>query len=554
MLKSMLAIMLLVSVVLLTNNCGNRSKKVESKDTTKTVNMTEMQKKVSEYVKVKLTSDLKSLTDKEKKLLPLLFDAAQLMDDIYWEETIGNKEEFLASNKDEDTKKFALINYGPWDRLDGNKPFIASYGEKPKGANFYPKDITKEEFEKLKDKEKNSEYTVLRRDEKGALKVIPYHIAFKEKIDKAASLLKQAAEIADDPGLKKYLSLRAEALLTDKYYDSDIAWMDMKKSNVDFVIGPIENYEDALNGIKATHEAFILIKDNEWSAKLAKYTAMLPQMQKELPVDAKYKKEIPGTDSDINAYDVIYYAGDCNTGGKTIAINLPNDEKIQLKKGTRKLQLKNAMRAKFDNILVPISNLVIAENQRKYIKFNAFFQNTMFHEVAHGMGIKNTVNGKGTVRKALKETFSSVEEGKADVLGLYLVTKLYENGELTDGEVMDNYVTFIAGIIRSVRFGAADAHGKANMKAFNFMQDNGAFTFNNNGTYTVNFDKMKVAVVKLVNDIISIQGEGNYELAKKNIEENGKIREQLQNDLKKIKEANIPVDIIFDQGKQNFQF
>jgi hypothetical protein len=549
MVKRFLISIFLVIVVFFLNNCGNRVKKTETKDTTKTVNMTEMQKKVAEYVKVKITSDLKSLTDKEKKLLPLLFDAAQLMDDIYWEETLGNKDEFLASIKDEDTKKFALINYGPWDRLDGNKPFISSFGEKPKGANFYPKDMTKEEFEKMKVKEKNSEYTILRRDEKGALKVIPYHIAFKEKIEKASSLLKQVSEIADDPGMKKYLKLRAEALITDKYYDSDIAWMDMRKSNIDFVIGPIENYEDALNGIKAAHESFILIKDNEWSAKLAKYTAMLPKLQKELPVEAKYKKEMPGTDSDINAYDVIYYAGDCNSGGKTIAINLPNDEKIQLKKGTRKLQLKNSMKAKFDNILVPISNLVITENQRKYIKFGAFFENTMFHEVAHGMGIKNTINGKGTVRYALKETYSSVEEGKADILGLYIVTKLYEMCELNDGDVMDNYVTFLAGIIRSVRFGASEAHGKANMKTFNFLQDNAAFARNYDGTYVIDFDAMKVAVIKLVKDIISIQGDGNYDQAKKDIEQYGVIREQLQKDLDRIKAAKIPVDIIFDQGK-----
>ena len=547
--KRILAIMLLAGVVLLTNNCGNRTKKTEAKDTTKTVNMTEMQKKVAEYVNIKLTSDMKKLTAKEKQLLPLLFDAAQQMDDIYWEETLGNKDEFFASIKDEDAKEFAKINYGPWDRLNGNKSFISTYGEKPKGANFYPKDMTKDEFDKLKDKDKNSEYTLIRRDEKGALKVIPYHVAFKEKIGKAASLLKQASEIADDPGLKKYLKLRAEALLTDKYYDSDIAWMEMTKSNIDFVIGPIENYEDALNGVKASHESFILIKDNDWSAKLLKFTAMLPQLQKELPVEDKYKKEMPGTDSDINAYDVIYYAGDCNSGGKTIAINLPNDEKIQLKKGTRKLQLKNTMKAKFDNILVPISNIVISEKQRKHIKFNAFFENTMFHEVAHGMGIKNTINAKGTVRKSLKETFSTVEEAKADILGLYLVTKLYEKGELKEGEVMDNYVTFIAGIIRSVRFGAAEAHGKANMEAFNFLQENGSFSKGSDGTYTINFDKMKVAVVKLVNDIIKIQGEGNYEQAKKNIEQNGVIKDELKKDLEKIKAANIPVDVIFEQGK-----
>ncbi len=549
MIKQIIVILMMIALVVLINRCGNKSKKVESKDSTNVKTLTEMQMKVGKYVSVKLTSDISSLTANEKKLLPLLFDAAKLMDDIHWIEALGNKDEFLASIKDEDTKKFAMINYGPWDRLDGNKPFIDGYGEKPKGANFYPKDITKEEFEKLKDKEKNSQYTILQRDEKGALKVIPYYVAYKEQVEKAASLIKEAAEIADEPGFKKYLKLRAEALLTDKYYESDVAWMDMKKSKIDFIVGPIENYEDALNGVKAAHESFILIKDNDWSAKLAKFTAMLPQLQKELPVENKLKKEIPGTESDMNVYDAIYYAGDCNSGSKTIAINLPNDEKIQLKKGTRKLQLKNTMKAKFDKILVPIADILINENQRKYIKFNAFFENVMFHEVAHGMGIKNTINGKGVVRTALKEMYSSVEEGKADILGLYLVTKLYEKGELKEGEVMDNYVTFIAGTFRSVRFGAASAHGKANMECFNFMQDNGAFTRNADGTYIVNFEKMKLAVVKLVQDIMTLQGNGDFELAKKNLEQNGIIKDQLKEDLKLIEKANIPVDVVFEQGK-----
>lgn len=554
MVKQVLGAMLLVSLAVLTNNCVNKTKPTETNDSTKTGNMTEMQKKVAEYAQVKLTSDLKSLTASEKKILPLLFEAAQLMDDIYWEQTLGNKEQFLASIKDEDVKQFAMINYGPWDRLDGNKPFVEGYGEKPKGANFYAKDMTKEDFAKIKDKEKDSQYSIITKDDKGAYKVIPYHIAFKEKVEKAADLLKQASEISEDAGMKKYLKLRAEALLTDKYYESDLAWMDMKKSNIDFVVGPIENYEDGLNGLKAAHESFILIKDNDWSSKLTKFTAMLPEFQKGLPVDAKYKKELPGTDSDMNVYDAIFYAGDCNSGSKTIAINLPNDEKIQLKKGTRKLQLKNSMKAKFDNILIPISNILISESQRKYIKFNAFFENVMFHEVAHGMGIKNTINKKGSVKNALKEMYSAVEEGKADIMGLYLVTKLYEKGELKEGEVMDNYVTFIAGTFRSVRFGAASAHGKANMECFNFMLDNGAFTRNADGTYTVNFDKMKLAVVKLVQDIISLQGDGNYELAKKNLEQNGIIKDQLKADLKRIEDASIPVDIIFEQGKQNFNF
>ena len=407
-----------------------------------------------------LTSDISHLSPKEKQVLSILFDVADIMDGLYWEQAMGPKDAFLARIKDETTRKFANINYGPWDRLDGNKSFIAEVGPKPEGANFYPVDMTKAEFESFNDPNKKSLYTLIRRNADGTLRSVWYHQAYETQLKKASDLMKQAAALAEDAGLKKYLELRADALMTSQYQPSDFAWMEMRSSNIDFVVGPIENYEDALFGYKAAFESYILIKDPVWSARLVKYAAMLPDLQRGLPVKEEYKKEIPGSDADLNAYDVIYYAGDCNAGSKTIAINLPNDEEVQLKKGSRKLQLKNAMKAKFDKIMVPIADLLIDPAQRKNVTFNAFFENTMFHEVAHAMGVKNTINGNGPARTALKEMYSSIEEGKADIMGLYLVTKLYEMGELTEGTVMDNYVTFFAGTFRSVRFGAASAHGK----------------------------------------------------------------------------------------------
>jgi hypothetical protein len=283
---------------------------------------------------------------------------------------------------------------------------------------------------------------------------------------------------------------------------------------------------------------------------LSKYATFLPQLQTELPVPSEYKAEVPGSDADLNAYDVVYYAGDCNMAGKTIAINLPNDEEVQLKKGTRKLQLKNAMRAKFENILVPIANMLIAEDQKKHITFDAFFSNTMFHEVSHGMGVKNTINGSGTVRHALKEQYSAIEESKADILGLYLVTKLHEMGEFTDTDLMDNYVTFMAGIFRSVRFGAASAHGKANMIRFNFFKEREAFTKNADGTYSIDMEKMKAASEELTRFILKIQGDGDYEFAKKTVDEQGVIPGDLQADLDKLAQAGIPVDIVFEQGPE----
>ncbi|WP_196138496.1 Zn-dependent hydrolase [Aliikangiella sp. G2MR2-5] len=502
------------------------------------------------YETVKLTSDLSHLSDNQKAMLSKLIDASKIMDDLFWKQSFGDKKAFLSAIDDPKARKFADINYGPWDRLDGDKPFLASFEEKPLGAQFYPSDMTKQEFESLELQGKAGLYSVIKRKQQGELYIVPFHQEYKAELQEAARLLIEASELAVNKEFANYLKMRADALITDNFQPSDFAWMDMKTNPVDLVIGPIETYEDLLFGYRASYEAYVLIKDLAWSEKLAKYAAFLPELQKGLPVEAKYKQETPGTDSDLNAYDVIYYAGHSNAGSKTIAINLPNDEEVQLKKGTRRLQLKNAMKAKFDKILVPISKQLIAEEQQQFITFDAFFGNTMFHEVAHGLGIKNTINDKGAVRTALKETASALEEGKADILGLYMVKSLFEKGEITEGKLMDNYVTFLAGIFRSVRFGASSAHGKANMVRFNFFKEKGAFKVDPaTGRYSVDFEKMTVAMNDLTNLLLTLQGNGDYEGAKKLLETKGVITADLQAELDKLTEANIPVDIIFEQGK-----
>ncbi len=502
------------------------------------------------YARVELKSDLSRFSDNDRKMMAYLCDAADIMNDLFWQQAFtGNKDQLLSAIQDDTLRKFAEINYGPWDRLDGNKPFINGYVQKPLGANFYPGEMTTEEFEALKDPDKTSLYTMIRRDDKGKLQVIWYHDFFKNEIEKAASLLEQAAALATDAGFKEYLTKRARALRTDDYFESDLAWMDAKTSEIDFVIGPIENYEDAMFGYKAAYESFLLIKDPEWSAKLAKFSSLLPDLQRGLPVDEKYKAEMPGTDSDLNVYDVILYRGDCNAGSKTIAINLPNDERVHIQKGTRKLQLKNAMKAKFDKILMPISEIVMTPQQQEMVDFNSFFENVTFHEVAHGLGVKNTINGQGTVRSALMETYSTIEEAKADIMGLYIVDQLHKQGEMGDADVDRNYITFFAGIFRSVRFGAASAHGKANMLCFNWMKDNGAFTRSDKGVYTVDVEKMKEATVSLMAQILKYQAEGDYEAVKEWIDTKSVISPELQQDLDRIAAADIAKDIYFVQGK-----
>ncbi len=499
------------------------------------------------YATFALEADINHLSDRQKQMLPLLIEASKIMDELFWRQAYGSKEELLGRIKDPKARRFAEINYGPWDRLDGDKPMFNETQAKPLGAQFYPADMTKEEFEAAELPGKVGLYSFIRRDG-DELKIVPFHQEYASELREAADLLRKASTLADDPQFATYLTMRAEALVTDDYQPSDMAWMDMKDNAIDVVIGAIETYEDLLFGYRASYESYVLIKDLSWSERLSRYASFLPELQEGLPVPDAYKQETPGRDSDLNAYDAIYYAGHSNAGSKTIAINLPNDEEVQLAKGTRRLQLKNAMRAKFDKILVPISGELIVPDQRKHITFDAFFSNTMFHEVAHGLGIKNTLDGSQAVRVALKELASPTEEGKADVLGLYMVTKLFEKGEIPDGELMDNYVTFLASIFRSIRFGASSAHGKANMVRFNFFEEMGAFSRNADGQYRVDFDKMQAAMNALSRKILMLQGDGDYEGTKALIEGSGNITTTLQNDLDRLSAAGIPVDIVFDQG------
>lgn len=507
------------------------------------------QQHLADYAMVKLGADLSAFNAKQKKMIALLVEAADSMNAIYWQQSWGDKSALLRKISDPHTREFAEINYGPWDRLNNDRPFVDDIGARPAGAQFYPADMTKAEFDGSALKDKTSLYTLLRRDAQGQLITVPYHEAYKVELEKTAGLLRDAAKLAKDAGFKKYLTLRAAALLNDDYQSSDFAWMAMKKNPVDIVIGPIETYEDQLYGYKASYESYVLIKDQAWSAKLARFAKYLPELQRGLPVADRYKAEKPGSDADLNAYFAIYYGGDANVGAKTIAINLPNDEQVQLQKGTRRLQLENVMQAKFDQIMLPIAHELIADDQQNNLTFNAFFQNTMFHEVAHGLGIKNTLDGKSTVRKALKDQASSFEEGKADILGLYMVTKLADKGELDKSMLMNNYVTFLAGILRSVRFGASDAHARANMVRFNFFKQQGAFHRDEkNGRYRVDFDKMTVAMNALSAKLLTIQGDGDYAAAKQLTEQMGAVDAELAGDLHRLDQAHIPVDIRFTQG------
>jgi len=509
----------------------------------------EIERKLAQYTSVRLAPDISHLSETQRKMLPLLFEAADAMDRVFWLQAYGDRAKLMAGIEDPAARRYAEINYGPWDRLEENAPFLQGFGPRPLGARFYPPDVTAEEIEQAAKRKPEllSLYTVVRRS--GAeLEAIPYHEMWKDDFALAADRLRQAAALSENASLRRYLEARAEALLSDDYRASDLAWMDVKDNDLDVVIGPIETYEDLLLGYKAATTAYVLLRDREWSERLQRYAEALPELQRGLPVPDEYKAETPGSDADLGAYDTLYVTGDGNAAVKSLAFNLPNDEEVQLEKGTRRVQLKSAMRAKFDEIMVPIAGVLIAEEQRSHVTFDAFFANGMFHEVAHGLGIKNTLSGKGTVREALKDHASALEEGKADVLGLYMVQALQKRGELGEVDLDDHYVTFLASIFRAIRFGSTSAHGIANLIRYNFFQEQGAFARDASGQYRVDSERFPAAVAALSDRLLRLQGDGDYGAVADFVARYGVRTPQLENDLARVAEADIPVDIVFEQG------
>ena len=506
--------------------------------------------RLNKYADFILTADLNNLSNSQKKMISLLIDASKIMDDLYWRQSYGdNYKTWLELIDDADIRRIAELNYGPWDRLEDNKPFMESVGARPLGANFYPTDMTKEELERAYLPGKNSHYSLIRRNEEGMLKLIPYHVAYNNELKVAAKLLYDAAEHSDSKDFGNFLKLRAAALISDEYQVSDMFWTDVQGNDIDIVIGPIKTYEDTFLGYRKSYESHVLVKDLEWSERLSRFASFLPILQESLPVSNEYKLEVPNLSLNLNIYDAVYYAGASNVANK-VTENMFNDESSWPTNSKRRLQPKNVMRAKFDKFVEQIAHVLIDQSQQPDVSFDAFFFNIMFNELAHNIGIKNTIDGRGKVREVLLDMSTSIEEAKADILGLYMITELHKAGELGDVDLHDHYVTFMAESFCSIRFGALNAHSKAKILLFNFFQDQGAFVRDmESGRYHVDFDQMNIAITRLSQLLLTIQGDGDYEGAVEFMESYGTIKLQMQSDLNSLFQTNIPVGIAFRQGK-----
>jgi len=505
--------------------------------------------RLGEYAITSLQTDLSGLSTTERAMLPLLVDAAELMDDIFWLQTVGTpRNQLLDSIADPSLRRLAEINLGPWDRLHDDRPFVPGTAPRPPGAGFYPPDMTSEEFEAAAGSDGDalrSHYTLVRRDQDGALVAVPYHVAFAPAVQRAAGLLRAAAALSEDAGLRHYLELRATALETDDYFASDLAWLDMRSNRLELVIGPIETYEDRLYGYKASHEALVLVKDPAWSERLARYTARLPSLQSELPVPEPYRRERPGAEGDLQVYDAVYIAGFARAA-PPVAITLPNDERVQLEKGTRRLQLRNMMRAKFDAVTRPLADVLVAEDQRRHVTFDASFETAMFHEVAHGLGIKRTIDGSATVRDALKAWANPIEEEKADVLGMFMLDRLDESHAVETQPRMDRCASHVAALFRLLRLGGTSAYATSAASQLTFLAARGALVRQaDTGLYRVEPDRMPGAFEELAARLIVLQGDGIVDDARKWCT-SAVIGRELRADLDRIDGARIPVEVFFE--------
>jgi len=507
------------------------------------------------FTPVDITADIDGLPESERAALARILKAAKIMDGLFLEQVwTGNPSLLLQlqdtqNQVDRDVLDFFLINKGPWSRLEENRPFVAGVPEKPKGAGYYPTDATREEItawiDGLSDSDRRKAtgfFTTIRRDASGSLQAVPYSLEYQGPLDLAATHLREAAALTTEPSLKKYLKARATAFRSNEYYDSDIAWMELD-SSIEPTIGPYEVYEDEWFNYKAAFEAFVTIRDDIETAQLSRFSNELQELEDNLPVHPDYRDPQLGSLAPIRVVNVVFTAGDANSGVQTAAFNLPNDERVIRDKGSKRVMLKNVQQAKFDHILRPITMVALSPQERSDVSFDAFFTHILMHELMHGLGPHSIQidNQPTTVRQVLQETYSTIEEAKADISGLWALQRLIDKGVVDRSLERSIYTTFLASTFRSIRFGINEAHGRGIAIQLNTFLDTGAVTVSSDGTFQINHDRIPSAVETLTSRIMTIQAEGNYKEAQEMLEKLGVVRPEVQIVLDRLTE--IPIDI-----------
>jgi hypothetical protein len=515
----------------------------------------DLQQKSARFAPTDLTADISALPANEREALAHMVRAAQVMDALFLEQVWAGNEAMLHTLlRDESPAGRArlhefLINKGPWSRLDHNEPFVPGAPPKPAAANFYPAGATKEEVEQWLNSLNGAEraratgfFTTIRRGADGRLTAVPYSVEYQGELAIAAQHLRAAAASTAQPTLKAFLETRAAAFASNDYYDSDVKWMELD-ATIEPTIGPYEVYEDEWFNYKAAFEAFITVKDQAESQKLQKFAGSLQDIENSLPIDPRYRNPRLGALAPIAVVNTVFSAGDANRGVQTAAFNLPNDERVIREKGSKRVMLKNNQQAKFDKVLVPISKVALATGDQGNVSFDAFFTHILMHELMHGLGPHDiNVGGRTTtVRQELKETYSAIEEAKADISGLFALQFLVDKGQIDRSLEKTMYTTFLASALRSLRFGINEAHGRGQAIQLNYLLDQGGFTVNGDGTFSVDTGKIKDAVIALTREIMTLQAEGSYAKARQMIDTLGVLRPPTKAVLDKL--TSVPVDI-----------
>jgi len=535
----------------------------EAKPMDALVKLPDIKERLAKYSPTDIVADEKLLTPEDRGVLAKLVLAARKIDDIYWKQACPGGQALKARLErstdpaDRDYLKFLNINFGPWDRQDGNRPFIGT-ATKPAGAGFYPPDLGREEFEatlkahpELRESFE-SPYTVIRR-EGGGLAAVPYNIAYREDLEVVAGHLREAAALTSNESLKTYLDRKAADLLSNDYFTGDCLWIDLKGNLVEIVIGPYEVYEDALLGLKASYESYVYFNDREEMAKIKGYLDYLEDMQRNLPVAPKYKdQKVAGLESPLHVVFEVLTAGDCKAGVQTSAFVLPNDERVREKKGSKKVFLKNIMEAKFSKSLVPIARRVLAPDDADAVSFSAYFNETILHEICHALGLNYITlpdGTKTTVNKALRDLQSCVEEAKADVVGVYCIPLLMEKGWIPRDKAKEVYTTYLAGMFRAMRFGGTEAHGLGTLIQFNYLREKGAFVHDPAaGTFRVDFAKVRDAVRDLAARFLVLEGDGDYDQVARFVKQYGQMDALTRETIEKLKDIPVDIEPIFRIG------
>jgi hypothetical protein len=518
----------------------------------------DLDKRLAKFRRVRMPFSRAGLTVREQQLVKKLVEACGYLESIYWRQSdpdglaLYQSLESSTSPRDVKLRTYLKLNASRFDLIDENKPFVGSE-PMPLGRGFYPEGLTREQVEQYVKEHPDQkaaiydQFTVVRWKD-GKLEVVPYHVFYRAFLEPAAKALRDAAKLSDDAAFAKFLQLRADALLTDDYFPSDLAWLDLKNPKFDIIFAPYETYMDSLLGVKGSYGAAVMVRNERESKKLELFQKYVADIQDALPLAPEDRPSKHGLETPMEVMDTPFRAGDLTHGYQAVADNLPNDPRVHEQKGSKKLFFKNFMDARVNYVILPVARKLLEPAQAAKVSGEGYLHSTIMHEICHGLGpaFARTSAGKVSIREAIGHQFSGLEEAKADVCGMFSLKWLVDHGALPKEKLQEFYASYVGGIFRTVRFGTAEAHGQAEMMEFNYLSERGAIRRNANGRYEIDFDKMPLALADLAKELLEIEANGDRARAENWFKKYGQMPEQLKTALKAASDVPVDVDPVFE--------